>query len=521
MFGFPSKPKDSNPRATPRVECLEDRTTPTLIANPDFYSVPVGQVLTIPFTQGVLANDFSDNPQFQNLRLTAGLFRGATYVGNARPLPLPNLFLNPDGGFTFIAPSANAIPPGVTQVTFSYTLNNGGAEATAIGVVTINLLARGPHFIATGADAGGGPHVRVFEAGTSLLAYNFFPYEPSFTGGVRVAVGDLNGDGIDDIATIPGDGGAPRVRVFSGKDGSPMVDTFAFDPAFRGGGYVAIGDFTGDGVPDLIVTAGFGGGPRVQVFTLFNNATHQISPAGQLFTAADFFAYDPTMTGGVRVAAGDVNGDGVSEIVTAPGPGSQANVRVFSSQQVIGPTGQNPVAVPTLSFFVPNASTDGVFVATGKLGSAGGEDIIVGTGSGTGAGTVDIFDGRTGALNRSFAVPAGLTPTGGGTATGPATTNFGPPQNGVLLSPTTTPNSLVPVSPGSAGLVGSSLFGIQGGVRVAAVDWNGTGIDDIVTGAGPGQVPMVRIFDSTSGTELTDILAYQSTFLGGVNVGAH
>src|SRR5690349_13739983 len=157
MFGFPSKPKDTNLRTTPRVECLEDRTTPTLIAGSDFYSVPVGQVLTVPFTQGVLVNDFSDNPQFQNLPLTVGLLRGATYVGSPRPLPQPNLFLHPDGSFTFIAPSASVIPPGVSQVTFSYLLNNG-AEPAAIGVVTINLLARGPHFIATGADAGGGPH---------------------------------------------------------------------------------------------------------------------------------------------------------------------------------------------------------------------------------------------------------------------------------------------------------------------------------------------------------------------------
>ncbi len=520
MFGFPSRPKDSTLRTTPRVESLEDRTTPTIIANQDFYTVPVGQVLTVPFTQGVLANDFSDNPQFQNLRLTAGLFRGATYVGSARPLPQPNLFLNPDGSYTFIAPSADVIPPGVTQVQFQYTADNG-AEPQAIGVVTITLQSRGPHFIATGADAGGGPHVRVYQAGTSLLQYNFFPYEPTFTGGVRVAVGDLNGDGIDDIATIPGDGGAPRVRVFSGRDGAPMVDTFAFDSNFRGGGYVAIGDFTGDGVPDLIVAAGFGGGPRVQVFTLFNNATHQISPNGQLFAVADFFAYDPSFSGGVRVAAGDLNGDGTSEIITAPGPGAQANVRVFSGQQVIGPTGQNPVAVPTLSFFVPNAAADGVFVAAGNLGSAGGEDIIVGTGSGAGAGTVDLFDGRTGALTRTIAVPSSQTPSGGGTATGPATTTFGAPQTGVLIG-TTTPGGLVPISPGSAGLIGSSLLGlgIQGGVRVAAVDWDGNGVDDIVTGAGPGQVPLVRIFDSTSGTEITDILAYSSTFLGGVNVAA-
>src|SRR5436309_1578213 len=101
MLGFPSKPKAPTPRFAPRVELLEDRTTPTLIANQDFYSVPVGTVLTVPFTQGVLANDFDDNPAFQGVRLQSSLLRGATYVGSNRPLPLNNLTLNPDGSFTF------------------------------------------------------------------------------------------------------------------------------------------------------------------------------------------------------------------------------------------------------------------------------------------------------------------------------------------------------------------------------------------------------------------------------------
>jgi hypothetical protein len=514
MFGSPSRPADASRRFGPRVEQLEDRTVPTLFANGDVYSVAAGAVLTVPATQGLSSNDFSDTFPGQVLTVNTQPAVAPQYVPGpgtpipTPPLPQPNLFLNQDGSFTFIAPPQNLIPVGVTQVKFQYTVTNQAGEF-AFGNVTINIQGRAQKFIATGADAGGGPHVRVYEAGSSLLAYNFFPYEPSFTGGVRVAVGDVTGDGIDDIATIPGFGGAPRVRVFSGKDGAPVVDTFAFDSAFRGGGFVAIGDFTGDGIKDLIVSAGEGGGSRVQVFQVQTAGIF----AGQIQIVADFFAFNPFDTQGVRIAAGDLDGDGTDEIVAALGPGGTPNVRVCSGQTAVGSATVNP----TLSFFVADgASRDGLFVATGDLRGDGREDIIVGGGSG--GSVVRVYDARTAGLVRQFSVPSEETPTGG--STGGGNPFIGPTgvQQGILLNPGLAPGALVPVTGGSAGLVDPLLTNIRGGVRVAAVDWDGDGLDDIVTGAGPGSPPRVRVFNAATGTEIASLLAYSSTFLGGVNV---
>src|SRR5262249_54744430 len=69
----------------------------------------------------------------------------------------------------------------------------------------------------TAADAGGGPDVKVFNADGSFRA-GFFAYDPAFTGGVRIAVGDVNGDGYPDVICAAGPGGGPNVIAFSGKD---------------------------------------------------------------------------------------------------------------------------------------------------------------------------------------------------------------------------------------------------------------------------------------------------------------
>ncbi|MFO0805476.1 MAG: hypothetical protein U0791_20420 [Gemmataceae bacterium] len=44
------------------------------------------------------------------------------------------------------------------------------------------------------------------------------PFEPSFTGGVYLATGDLTGDGIPDLVITPDESGGPRVDIYSGAD---------------------------------------------------------------------------------------------------------------------------------------------------------------------------------------------------------------------------------------------------------------------------------------------------------------
>src|SRR5207253_3017021 len=94
--------------------------------------------------------------------------------------------------------------------------------------------------VATGAGPGGGPQVVVSDH-TGRPLFQFFAFDPAFTGGVRVAVGDVNGDGVPDVICGAGPGGGPQVRVIDGHSRQELVSFFAFDAGFTGGVYVAAG----------------------------------------------------------------------------------------------------------------------------------------------------------------------------------------------------------------------------------------------------------------------------------------
>src|SRR5262249_4239671 len=108
-------------------------------------------------------------------------------------------------------------------------------------------------FFAVGCDAGGAPIVRVFNGNTEKLEIT--ADDLNFTGGVRVAVGDVNGDGVPDIITAPSPGGGPDIHVYDGKTGNLIRQFFAYAPNFTGGCYVAAGDVNGDGYADIVIGA--------------------------------------------------------------------------------------------------------------------------------------------------------------------------------------------------------------------------------------------------------------------------
>jgi hypothetical protein len=173
--------------------------------------------------------------------------------------------------------------------------------------------------IIAGAGPGGGPRVKVFDGMNGGELRSFFAYDRKFQGGVFVAGGDVTGDGVADIITGPGEGGKPRVNVFDGVNGEKLQSFLPFSRSFRGGVRVAAGDVNGDGVADIITGPGEGSKARVSAFD-----------GKDLSLLGSFLAYARQFTGGVYVAAGDVDGDGLDDIITGPGPGMASQVRIFT-----------------------------------------------------------------------------------------------------------------------------------------------------------------------------------------------
>jgi subtilisin-like proprotein convertase family protein len=323
---------------------------------------------------------------------------------------------------------------------------NGEVDDAFTGHFVIAPHSAPPELV-VGADAGGGPEVKVFNELTHQKLFDFFAYDSHFLGGVRVALGDVTGDGIPDIVTAPGPGGGPDIRVFDGATGQKIDEFMAYSPLFTGGVFVAVADVNGDGFADIITGAGAGGGPEVKVFS--GKDGHVIW---------DFMAYSPFFNGGVTVAGGDVNGDGFADIITGAGAGGGPHVQAYS--------GKNLTLLESFYAFNPTFS-GGVNVAVSNVLGTGRPEIVAG--QATGQTMVSVFDGVNQKRLASFFA-------------------FNP------------------------------FF--LGGVRVGGIsDLNNDFGGEILVAAGPGGGPQVIAFDGITHAVLDSFYAFNSQFGGGVYVG--
>ncbi|MDP1792988.1 MAG: hypothetical protein Q8K63_02525 [Acidimicrobiales bacterium] len=177
----------------------------------------------------------------------------------------------------------------------------------------------------------------------------------SFAGQVNVAVGDVIGDSAKEIISAAGPGGGPHV-VVTNTDGTVLASFFAYGLSFTGGVTVAAADVDGDGKDEIVTGAGPGGGPHVRVFE-GNGAA----------SGPGFYAYGAGFTGGVNVAAGNVTGDDKAEIVTGTQGGGGPHVALFTADGT----------KPGPGFYAyDSAFSGGVSVAVGNTDAAAGNEIV-------------------------------------------------------------------------------------------------------------------------------------------------
>ncbi len=365
--------------------------------------------------------------------------------------PVLSFFASDLTTVTIMNDNGDEVDKNNTDTDFTFIPGNyTGFVVTAPGIAPKNAFAP--------------PIVQVFDKASGDLLYTFSAYESTYRDSIRVALGDFNFDGIDDIVTTTQHNGG-RMRFFDGSTGQQFTEgalgqeTPVFGTSRNTGAFVAVGNVNGFGRPEIIVgssliSARVGGG-KVKVYSLDSSdlapaesaQPEQGSGSDTLTVIKEYTPFGARFKGGVRVAAANVDGFSQGDAMPENGPGLNE------------------------------------------------DDIIVG--QGYRGGRVLVYKGATDTVLHDFQV--GGTKFKGGVAVAAADIN-GDGKADIIVGRNTGKPSNVEVFSGlDHTKIGPSILPFDSayrfGVRVAAADVNGDGIADIIASVGIKNQSLVKFYD--------------------------
>lgn len=262
----------------------------------------------------------------------------------------------------------------------SHDFNGDGLSDIAIGAALAS-----PGKVSVFFGGSNGPDQTVDGALVSALAGDFF-------GKSLAAAGDINSDGFADLLVgAPGEPGATiddcSVQLYLGGSGTTMNTVADFSlssvaPVEIGYAVSSAGDFNGDGHDDFLV-----GSPGA---TASNGQVMLFLGGGPLTTAAATFNGSNQERAGIAVAsAGDFNGDGFSDVLVGTG---RNKVYLFLGSST--PTLSTPITLTSGS----SPESFGLSLSAGDVNGDGFSDILAGASTNgdslPGAGRAYIFIGR-------------------------------------------------------------------------------------------------------------------------------
>jgi hypothetical protein len=193
---------------------------------------------------------------------------------------------------------------------------------------------------------------------------------PDDSGITSLALADFNGDGNLELVAAAKSGAVYVISDLRSIAISYPVPVQTLNvPATGGPSWAAVGDFNGDGKPDIVVASGLAYMPEGSVSVLLNNGNGTFG-AAQTYTVGGA----PT-----SVAVGDFNRDGKLDIVTA-NSNSTMSVLLNNGDGTFGPAQNDGIGGPGNSVAVGDFDHDGYLdvVTTGT-------ELDVLWGNGTGA----------------------------------------------------------------------------------------------------------------------------------------
>ncbi len=316
-------------------------------------------------------------------------------------------------------------------------------------IITHSQLADSGKRVLTGPGPVGTSHLRSFYLNGEVAEINSLVLDPKIRGGADVAAGDTNGDGHEELIFGAGPGAKPEVSVRN-QSNQEISIFLAYDKNFRGGIRVAAGDVDGDGKDEIITAPRKGGGGQVRIFE-----------ADGTKRSLEFWPYGPAFRGGVDVASAnvDLSTPTKDEIIVAPESGYQPLVKIYKPQM------EHNLYSDFLAF---NANfRGGVRVSAGNVDSDPEAEIVVGAASK--GGHVRLLEAKDGA-------PRGI--------------DFFP-------------------------------FGadFREGVDVGTIDYDSNGKSEIIIGSSGQSTARVKVYKYNVQREiLSEFLPYTGNFRNGTNV---
>ena len=319
-------------------------------------------------------SDTADNVSVQGLPAT--LIATADFNGDGKLDLL--MVAAPDIAQSVLEILLNTTVPGATAPSYSLFGGFGGSGYRGYAVGDFN--GDGKPDVAVvydlGSNPGGGSDqdIAVFlnttPAGTNSLSFaspvNFSTGLPANEScGPVMSTGDFNGDGKTDLAVVNCSGAAMSILLNTATAGA-ATPAFAAGATFPVGSFpesIAVGDFNGDGRPDVVTANGIG-----STLSVLLNTTQPGAATPSFSTAVNYL-----VQGSPVVMVADMNGDGRPDLVAANSASNSVSI-LFN----ITPAGAAAPSFTAAANFPLNATYTDVVVA--DFNGDGRPDLLVGDG---------------------------------------------------------------------------------------------------------------------------------------------